>query len=80
MTSSPGSTLAPGRVTDRIEVGRAPTGLALSDGGLWVANHLDRTVSLVDVRRRRVVRTIEVGGAPVELAVGAGGVWAALDG
>ncbi|HYM56620.1 MAG TPA: serine/threonine-protein kinase [Solirubrobacteraceae bacterium] len=69
-----------GRVTDRIEVGRAPTALALSDGRLWVANQLDRTVSLVDVRRRRVVRTIDVGGAPVGLAAGAGGVWAAIDG
>lgn len=67
-------------MTNRIAVGRAPIGLALSEEGLWVANYLDRTVSLVDVLRRRVVRTIEVDGAPVELAVGAGGVWAALDG
>ena len=59
---------------------RFRVGLALSEDGLWVANQLDRTVSLVDVRRRRVAHTIEVGGAPVELAVGAGGVWAAVDG
>ena len=59
-------------------MGRAPVGLALSDGRLWVANQLDRTVSLVNVRRRRVVRTIDVGGGPVEIAAGAGGVWAAI--
>src|SRR5262249_14489150 len=36
---------ASGEITDRIEVGDFPTGVAVGDGEVWVVNQLDRTVS-----------------------------------
>ncbi len=55
-------------VTNRIPVGLAPKGLLLSPDGtrLYVANHNDDTISVVDTAARKVVRTIALGG-PGEL-------------
>ena len=55
-------------VTARIPVGRSPKGMVLSPDGalLYVANHLDDTVSVIDTATRKVTRTIGLGG-PTEL-------------
>jgi YVTN family beta-propeller protein len=47
------------RVVDRIAVGFGPGGLALDAGRrrLYVLNHLDATVSVVDVKTRRAIST-----------------------
>jgi YVTN family beta-propeller protein len=54
--------LARGAVVATIPVGRHPTAVALDakHGRLFVANANDDTVSVIDVRRRRVVRTLTV--------------------
>jgi YVTN family beta-propeller protein len=48
---------AQGRVIGRIAVGFGPGGLALDSrrGRLYVLNHLEATISVVDVRQRRIV-------------------------
>jgi YVTN family beta-propeller protein len=53
-------------VVARIPVGRNPRDLALTaDGGtLYVANHLDDSISIVDTARGAVTGTILLGGSP----------------
>ena len=67
------------RIVNEIAVGREPTGVAIGDGSLWVANTLDRTVSRIDPRRDRVVATVPVSASPLRLAVGRRSVWVAAD-
>ncbi len=49
-----------GRVVDRIAVGFGPGGLALDSGRqrLYVLNHLDATVSVVDLKTRQATATV----------------------
>ena len=61
------------RVTDQVGVGVAPAALALGNGGLWVANTVDQSVSRIDLASRKVVHAVPVGGVPVSLAVGRSG-------
>ena len=51
-----------------ISVGEAPTSVAATSTGVWVANSGDGTVSRIDPSTNEVVATIEVGGVPEELA------------
>jgi DNA-binding beta-propeller fold protein YncE len=67
------------KVTDTIDVGRAPTALAAGAGEVWVGNWLDRTLMRIDARTRRVDRTIDLSGRPTDLALGAEGLWVAID-
>jgi YVTN family beta-propeller protein len=48
-------------VENNIKVGLHPTGLALANGLLYVANAYSDTVSVVDTTTNKVVRTINVG-------------------
>jgi sugar lactone lactonase YvrE len=66
-------------VVDRVEVGRAPAGLAAGAGGLWVALHVDRRVVRIDPGRGRVVETVDVDGYPNEIAVAGDDLWVASD-
>jgi len=63
-----------GRVTDRIAVGFGPAGLALdaARSRLYVLNHLDATISLVDLRRRRAIATVPLRYDPTPVTVRAG--------
>ena len=63
------------RVTGQVAVGVAPAALALGNGGLWVANTVDQSVSRVDLASRNVTRNIPVEGVPISLAVGRNAVW-----
>ena len=56
-------------------LGRAPSGLAVGGGSVWVADSLEGTVRRIDPVRRRVISTIRVGRQPYALAFTAGSVW-----
>jgi YVTN family beta-propeller protein len=59
-----------------IPVGSAPTGVAVGDGSVWVANAHDGTVSRINAVTGAVSRTIGLRGAgATDIAVGAGSVW-----
>ena len=65
-----------------IRMGAAPGDIAVGEGGIWVSNADQGTVSRIDAKTRTVVQTIDVGNGPAGIAVGAGFVWVAnsLDG
>lgn len=63
----------------RIAVGAGPRFLAVGEGGIWVLNQFDGTVSRVDPGTNTVTATITVSDAAVEggdIAAGGGSVWA----
>jgi YVTN family beta-propeller protein len=67
------------QVVARIAVGSGPRFLAVGEGGVWVLNQFDGTVSRVDPRTNTVTATITVSDAAVEggdIAAGGGSVWA----
>jgi YVTN family beta-propeller protein len=65
------------RLVGQVRVGELPIRVAAGEGGIWVLNAGDRTVSRVDPQARKVVRTIPLAGRaePMGLAAGADGVW-----
>jgi YVTN family beta-propeller protein len=64
-----------GVTVDQIPVGDGPLDVAVGEGGVWVANSLDRTVMRLDPETGDVVATIEVGNEPQRVAAGEGAVW-----
>ena len=59
-----------------IEVGDAPQGIAAGEGGIWVTNAGDGTVSLIDADSAEVVgRPTNVGPVPSGIAAGSRSVW-----
>jgi YVTN family beta-propeller protein len=64
-----------------VQVGIEPEAIVAGEGGVWVANIEDETVSRIDPVTRELVRSgIAVDGYPADLAVGRGAVWVALGG
>jgi YVTN family beta-propeller protein len=63
-----------GRVLAKIPTGKGPTGVAIGEGSVWVANSRSNTVSRIDPVTNRAA-SIKVGKSPVDVAVGTGGVW-----
>ncbi len=59
-----------------IPLGRAPSGLAVGAGSVWVADALEGTVRRIDPVRRRIVATIRVGRQPYAVVCAAGSLWA----
>jgi len=49
--------------------------IAVGEGGAWVLNNEERTVSQIDPETRDVTKTFRTPGVPSELAVGAGALW-----
>ena len=47
----------------------------VGDGGVWVLNADDRTITQIDPVTRRVVKTFATSGEPTDLAVGDGALW-----
>ena len=45
------------------------------DGGVWVLNTDDRTITHIDPATRRVLKTFATSGAPSDLAAGGGALW-----
>ncbi len=63
------------RLASYTEVGSTPSNIAVGEGGVWVLNGDDQTVSQIDPQTKRIVKTFGTGGVPTDLAVGAGAVW-----
>lgn len=66
---------ATNRVIGQIGVGTLPQSIAANDGGVWVANVTDRSVSHIDPTTRSLVRTISLGKTPDSVALGPNAVW-----
>ncbi|HMC69189.1 MAG TPA: ABC transporter substrate-binding protein, partial [Mycobacteriales bacterium] len=63
-----------------IAVGHGPSGIAVGDGGVWVADTGDDAIVRIDPSTRAVTNTISVGHSPTGIAIGAGSVWVANSG
>jgi len=66
-----------GSIEQQVPVERAPTGVAVTDGAVWVTNTNDASVSRVDPETETVRQTIPVGNSPAGIAGGAGNIWVA---
>jgi YVTN family beta-propeller protein len=72
---------AAGVVTGAFPVGDSPTGVAVGEGAVWVANTGDETVTRLDARTGEPEgRPIPVGEDPRAVGVGGGAVWVANSG
>jgi len=71
---------ATNHVVASIPVGSKPVAIAAGEGGVWVGDARDGTITRVDPGTRKVVKTIGIGEPAVDLATGLGGVWAATGG
>ena len=65
------------KLVDDISVGKRPAAVAVGEGGVWVANEDDRTISEIDPKTRKVVDTIGLGSDVHDIAAGLGAVWVA---
>ena len=70
----------PTGLVNAIAVGNGPSGIAVGEGGVWVAYTGDDELVRFDPSTRAVTATIPVGRAPVGVALGAGSVWVANSG
>jgi YVTN family beta-propeller protein len=72
-----------GKVVKSIQVGSAPTGVAVTAGSVWVADEHSEAVTRVDPATNRVVATITIGqpgpAGPQIMTAGPGGVWVDVD-
>jgi YVTN family beta-propeller protein len=68
---------ATGEVVATIDVGPGPRFLAVGEGGVWVMNQTDGTISRVDPTTDTVIATIDSGAQIFggDIAVGGGSVW-----
>ncbi len=64
------------QLTPGCKTGRGCGNVALSDGGVWVANDADDTVTHIDPGTNKVVATVHVGGGP-QVYTTPGAVWSA---
>src|SRR5262249_39144600 len=62
---------------DTIPVGRSPSGIALGDDAVWVANAGDGTVERIDIETNEVSQTLPAGSSPQAIAIGGGYLWVA---
>jgi YVTN family beta-propeller protein len=68
---------ATNKLVGDVSVGKRPAAVAVGEGGVWVANTDDRTVSRIDPKTRKVVETIGIGSDVHDLAAGFGSIWVA---
>src|SRR4029077_2953305 len=71
---------ATNHVVASISVGSRPVTVAAGEGGVWVGDARDFTVTRIDPATRQVTKTIGIGAPAIDLAVGAGAVWVANGG
>jgi peptide/nickel transport system substrate-binding protein len=72
---------ATNRVTETVQVGEGPSGVALSDDGtVWVSSELDGTLSKIDPAAGKVVKKVTVGDRPQAVAMGGDTTYVALEG
>lgn len=65
------------KLTHVIDVGQAPTSVAVGDDAVWALNSGEETLSRIDPRAGVVRDRIGAGSEPVDIALGAGAVWIA---
>lgn len=65
-------------IAAEIPVGGRPSGIAVGEGSVWVANRDDNTLLRIDPRSRKVIRTIGLAVEPGAVAVAAQSVWVAI--
>jgi YVTN family beta-propeller protein len=65
------------QVVTSIAAGKAPSGLALGEGSVWVANSGDDSVSRIDPVANKVTGVIPVGRNPSAISFGEGSIWVA---
>lgn len=59
-----------GRHVADLPVGSMPSGIAIAFGGVWVLNHGDSTLTLINARYKAVMRrAVPVGSSPVQASV-----------
>ncbi len=56
-------------------VGTTPGNIVFGEGGVWVLNADDRTITHIDAATRRVLKTFATSGQPTDLAAGDGALW-----
>ena len=61
-----------------IPIGGTPTGVAVGEGSVWIADPGTRSVVRFDPRKNRVAERIPVGGRPRGITVGDGFVWVSV--
>jgi DNA-binding SARP family transcriptional activator/DNA-binding beta-propeller fold protein YncE len=66
-----------GQLVDDVVLDRRPYAITHGEGGVWVANADEGTVSHIDPKKRKVVSVIKAGPDIGDLATGFGSVWAA---
>ena len=71
---SPRSTPRPSSTSETFTVGRGPSGVAIGEGAVWVANSRDGTVSRVDPEDGEP-ETLELGAVPGGIVTAFGAVW-----
>jgi DNA-binding SARP family transcriptional activator len=71
---------ATNHVVASISVGSRPVTVAAGEGGVWVGDARDFTVTRIDPATRHVTKVIGIGAPAIDLAVGAGAVWVATGG
>jgi virginiamycin B lyase len=68
-----------GALVAKILVGEDPERIVATEGGVWVANHHDGSVTRIDPATNRVVATVQLqppqDGGPQFVAAGAGSIW-----
>jgi YVTN family beta-propeller protein len=62
-------------VVAEIPIGARPSGIAVGEGSVWVANRDDNTLLRIDPRSRKIARTIGLPVEPRKVAVAAASVW-----
>ena len=55
--------------------GTTPGNVVVGEGGVWVLDADDRTITRIDPKTRRVVKTFATSAEPTDLAVGDGAIW-----
>jgi ABC-type branched-subunit amino acid transport system substrate-binding protein/streptogramin lyase len=63
------------RVASFIESGRAPSNIAVGEGGVWVMSAEDGTIARIDPRTMAVTGRITAHGQPSDIAAGLGSLW-----
>jgi YVTN family beta-propeller protein len=67
-----------GDVVAKVPVGNSPSSIATGQGGVWIADDVDNTVTRIDPKSASAVTaTAPVGQGPAAVAAGEGAVWVA---
>jgi YVTN family beta-propeller protein len=66
-----------GEVEATVELGFAPTSVAVADDRVWITDGIRDVVVPIDAKDERLLRPVRVGRGPSGIAAGAGSIWVA---